>query len=105
MNLVFLGCGAVTAAHSRRLQCVAPAARRFYASRDRAKAAEYERRLGGAGSYGSYEAALADGLIDVVVVATPPALHVPLARAALNEGKHVIVEKPVALRSADCAVL
>src|SRR5262245_2068737 len=75
LNLVFLGCGAVTAAHSRRLQQVAPAVRRFYASRDRVKAAEYERRLGGAGSYGSYEAALADGLVDVVVVATPPALH------------------------------
>lgn len=105
LSLAFLGCGAITAAHSATLRRVDPGVRRYYASRDRVRAAAYERRLGGAGSYGSYEAALADGLVDAVVVTTPPALHVPLALEALRHGKHVIVEKPVALRSADCAML
>src|SRR5437763_16978860 len=35
--------------------------------------------------------------VDVVYVATPPFLHFPQARAALEAGKHVIVEKPLAL--------
>jgi predicted dehydrogenase len=35
--------------------------------------------------------------VDVVYVATPPFLHYPQARAALEAGKHVIVEKPLAL--------
>ena len=39
-------------------------------------------------------------LVDAVVVATPPALHVPMARAALAAGLPVLVEKPLTL---DCA--
>jgi predicted dehydrogenase len=105
LNIVFLGCGAVTASHTLTLRRIGANARLFFASRDRARAREYERRLGGAGSYSSYEAALADGLIDVAVVATPPSLHIPLALEALRSDKDVIVEKPVALRAEDCALL
>lgn len=39
--------------------------------------------------------------IDVVYVATPPATHVDLAVRALEAGKHVVVEKPVATSAAD----
>jgi predicted dehydrogenase len=39
--------------------------------------------------------------IDLVSICTPTDSHVDLAIAALNAGKHVLVEKPVALRSAD----
>src|SRR6187551_3140163 len=35
--------------------------------------------------------------MDVVYIATPPFLHFPQAMAALEGGKHVIVEKPLAL--------
>jgi len=38
--------------------------------------------------------------VDAVVVATPPSTHVPLALAAIEAGKHVLVEKPLALTSA-----
>lgn len=41
------------------------------------------------------------GGIDLVIVATPPATHVPLATAALNAGCAVVVDKPFALTSAD----
>lgn len=34
--------------------------------------------------------------IDAVVICTPPPLHVPMARAALQAGKHVLIEKPLA---------
>jgi scyllo-inositol 2-dehydrogenase (NADP+) len=37
--------------------------------------------------------------VDVVVIATPNRLHPSQARAALEAGKHVVVEKPVALDS------
>jgi predicted dehydrogenase len=53
-------------------------------------------------SYGSYEqmakaeAALADG-IDFVIVATPNHLHLPVARAFLDAGIHVMCDKPLAL--------
>jgi predicted dehydrogenase len=39
--------------------------------------------------------------VDVVVICTPNALHVPQATAALRAGKHVLVQKPLALSYAD----
>ena len=101
LNLVFLGCGAITAAHSRTFERMDAPVRRFYASRSEARAAAFERRFRGAGSYGSYEAALADGRTSVAFVATPPASHRELTLRALHSGKDVIVEKPAFLRAAD----
>lgn len=44
----------------------------------------------------SAEALIADDGIDLVVISTPNDTHVPLARAALEAGKHVVVDKPFA---------
>ncbi len=51
------------------------------------------------------DAVLADGGVSAVVVATPAASHAPLARRALAAGKHVFVEKPLALSTADAVEL
>jgi predicted dehydrogenase len=45
---------------------------------------------------------LQDKEIDAVDVCLPPALHAQVAVAALNAGKHVFVEKPMALTLKDC---
>jgi UDP-N-acetylglucosamine 3-dehydrogenase len=100
IDIAFLGCGGVTRTHSRTLRRFGDV-RRFYASRDPAKAEAYNRELGGSGAFGSYEAALADPLVDAVLVATPPSTHLELTLAALAAGKHVIVEKPPFMRAAD----
>src|SRR5690606_700216 len=42
-----------------------------------------------------------DAAIDFVVLATPNVSHLPLAKAALEAGKHVVVEKPFTVTSAD----
>ena len=105
MRLVFLGCGVATRMHSRTLAGVDRSVQRYYASRDGAKADEYSRRFGGAGSFASYEQALADPGIEVVLVATPPDRHLQLTLDSLNAKKHVIVEKPPFLRLADFNVV
>jgi predicted dehydrogenase len=46
----------------------------------------------------SFESILIDQQIDAVVIVTPPATHFTLAKKALEAGKHVWVEKPLALR-------
>jgi predicted dehydrogenase len=102
INLAFLGCGSITRAHSGTLKRSRDVLR-YYASRDRALAEEYNRTLGGAGAFGSYREAMEDPRIDAALVATPPDSHLELTLHALRYGKHVIVEKPAFLHSSDFA--
>jgi UDP-N-acetylglucosamine 3-dehydrogenase len=101
IGLTFLGCGFATRLHSRTLKGRGRDFVRYYASRDAARAEEYRRRFGGEGAFGSYDAALGDPRVHVALVATPPASHLELTLAALAAGKHVILEKPPLMRSAD----
>jgi predicted dehydrogenase len=48
---------------------------------------------------------LADETIDAVAFATPVSTHFPLGRAALEAGKHVFIEKPLAASTAECLEL
>ena len=45
---------------------------------------------------------LGDPSVDMVAVCVPPALHVETALHVLDAGKHVLVEKPLALSLEDC---
>jgi predicted dehydrogenase len=52
-------------------------------------------------AYDSYDAMLADPEIDIVYNALPPAGHAQWSIAALESGKHVLCEKPIAMTSAE----
>ncbi|MEB3332661.1 MAG: Gfo/Idh/MocA family oxidoreductase, partial [Synechococcaceae cyanobacterium] len=52
-----------------------------------------------------FAALLADPHIEALVIATPPEPRLALARTALEAGKHLLLEKPVALNSTDIAEL
>jgi predicted dehydrogenase len=47
--------------------------------------------------FADYDAMLADPELEAVIIATSDAFHVPAARRALEAGKHVLCEKPLAL--------
>jgi predicted dehydrogenase len=94
LRLAFLGCGFITAVHSRHLKALGGGIRASYASRDAARAEAYRRRFGGTRSHASYEAAIDDPEVDAVVVAVPPRFHRDLTLRSLAAGKHVLVEKP-----------
>jgi predicted dehydrogenase len=49
-----------------------------------------------------HRALLAAGIVDAVVVNTPHALHTDIVCEAAESGRHVLVEKPMATRVADC---
>jgi predicted dehydrogenase len=55
--------------------------------------------------YDSFEEMLADDRVDVVHLTTPNDLHSPQARSALEAGKHVVCEKPLAIDSEQSADL
>jgi UDP-N-acetylglucosamine 3-dehydrogenase len=100
MRLVFVGCGNVARRHALGLRSIRGVSCGF-ASRDGQRAAEFTHRLGGSKSYRSYLSAMLDDWPNVIAITTPTAEHLPLTLAALQAGKHVIVEKPAFLRSSD----
>jgi predicted dehydrogenase len=53
----------------------------------------------------SYERVLADPAVNAVAIATPAATHYDLIRAALEAGKHVLVEKPLTSSVSDAVKL
>jgi predicted dehydrogenase len=80
--------------------------RNFYASdewsvrcvveRDRAKLERLLRLYPTVEGHAEVDAALADPCVAAVALATPPRTHHPLAARAIDAGKHVLVEKPLA---------
>ena len=101
LGIAFLGCGAVTQAHTRTLRSIDGHLRLYFASRELSRASEINTRSRGAGAFGSYTAALEHPGVDAVLVATPPAFHLEWTLRALAAGKHVIVEKPPFSRATD----
>jgi predicted dehydrogenase len=69
---------------------------RAIASRAPQKAEEFAARYGIQRGFGSYQALLESSDIDAVYIALPPALHYDWARRAIEAGKHVLCEKPLA---------
>src|SRR5437867_787826 len=93
-GLVVLGCGWIAQRH-------AAAARRLrlplvFASRDPARARTFARRYGFVAAYADYGDAVRDERADAVIVCTPHDRHLADVRLALDAGKHVLVEKPIA---------
>ena len=75
------------------------------AGSDAIRTADRARALGIASWTTDISALLGDRSIDVVHVCTPNRTHVELATAVLRAGKHLVVEKPVALDAADARAL
>ncbi|WP_429820582.1 Gfo/Idh/MocA family protein [Ensifer sp. B1-9] len=69
------------------------------ASRDPGRAGEMAARFGIARAHGSYEALLADTEIDAIYNPLPNHLHVSMTIMALEHGKPVLCEKPIALNA------
>jgi len=74
-------------------------------SRDLARARGYAADFGFARAYDDYSAVLADDEVDVVYLATPNHLHEQQTIQAAKAGKHVLVEKPMALTSSSAEAM
>ncbi|MFD1329698.1 Gfo/Idh/MocA family protein [Mycoplana ramosa] len=75
------------------------------ASRDLSKARAMADRFSVPHAFGSYEEMLASDLIDAVYIPLPTAQHVEWTIKAADAGKHVLCEKPIALKAAEIDAL
>lgn len=68
-------------------------------SRNQASADAFAEEFGIPTAHSSYEALVNDPDVDVIYVSTPHPFHAEHATLALNAGKHVLIEKPIALNA------
>ncbi|MCQ2005656.1 Gfo/Idh/MocA family protein [Rhizobium sp. NRK18] len=71
------------------------------ASRDLSKARAMADRFSVPHAFGSYEEMLASDVIDAVYIPLPTAQHIEWSIKAADAGKHVLCEKPIALKAAE----
>lgn len=103
LRVAILGNGYATRTfHAPLVECTAGLSLAAISTSDPAKLAA-ERPTVRAAS--SAEAIFADPQIDLVIVPTPNDTHFPLARAALQAGKHVVVDKPFTLTVFEAEIL
>jgi len=101
INLAFLGCGNIVKSHVKSIRWADAKVQLSFASRNISKAEEYKTQFKGHQAFGSYKDAINSTEVDVIFITTPPNSHYDLAKAALQAGKHVIVEKPPFFKSSD----
>jgi len=53
--------------------------------------------------HGSYDSLVSDANVDIVYVAAPHSEHYPLALQAISAGKHVLIEKPIAVTALEAS--
>ncbi|HEY6758586.1 MAG TPA: Gfo/Idh/MocA family oxidoreductase [Baekduia sp.] len=63
---------------------------------DESRSGLFQSRYPGVPTTSDFDEVLDDPRVGAVVVATPPVTHYPLVKRALEAGKHVLVEKPLA---------
>lgn len=101
LGLGLIGCGGMGRALGQQLVTVESA--RLIAVTDvNADAASAAAQELGSGTHPDVTSLLADPQIGAVVIATPGFLHRPVVEQAAAAGKHVFVEKPMAVTADDC---
>ncbi|MGQ9662897.1 MAG: aldo/keto reductase [Kiritimatiellia bacterium] len=100
-----LAAGAIAKAFARGIKASETGLLWAIGSRSREKAEALGKEFGCPRCYGSYEELLADPDVDVVYISTPHPLHAEWAIKAAKAGKHILVEKPIALNQDEAEAL
>lgn len=100
MNFAIVGCGFIAKKHATAIEKMLGA--QLVAVCDKVDAAmEYYATTYNATSYNDFSEMLMKEEVDVVCICTPSGFHVNLAVEAAEAGKHIIVEKPIAMTLED----
>ncbi len=96
-----IGCGKIAPKHAEAIRELTEAHLVAVYDNVPERAAQFGRKYG-ARVYSDIEGLLADQAVGAVCICTPSGLHASLAVQAATAGKHLLVEKPLALTIDDC---
>src|SRR5438067_1450509 len=97
LGVGIIGCGAISSLHAASFSSLRERARVVaFADIEDGRASEMRRRFRADAAYAEYACLLERPDIDVVSVCTPPATHAEIVVDAIEAGKHVLCEKPIA---------
>lgn len=103
LHIGFIGCGRATSQlHLPALAKVATAEVRSLADIDKTRLDQVGRRFGVKRRHTDYRLLMEDPEIDLVAVCVPTHLHAEVSVAALEAGKHLFLEKPIATNLSEC---
>ena len=105
LRVAVIGTGFVGKVHVENIRRQTDAELVAIADQSQEIASAFGAQLGIERAVGDYTELLADPSIDVVHICTPNVTHFPIAKAAIEAGKHVICEKPLAMSADEAAGL
>ena len=100
-----IGCGNIAHKFVGDLALIEDAELIAVASRSLDKAQNFAKKHHAITSYGNYAALFLDPDIDIIYIATPHTSHAALSIKAMEHGKHVLCEKPLALNKKEVAAM
>ena len=101
LRVAVIGAGFVGKVHVENIRRQTDAELVALADQSQEIASAFGEHLGIARAVGDYNELLADPSIDAVHICTPNATHFPIAKAAIEAGKNVICEKPLAMSAGE----
>src|SRR5437016_6313236 len=101
MEIGLMGCGGMGMSLAQALNASGAGRIAAVADVDAERARAAAEKLG-AQPFADHQQMLREAGIAAAIVASPPFLHRPLAEDALAAGRHVFVEKPLAVTLEDC---
>lgn len=101
IRIALIGAGMVSDAHARSIRELPEAELVLVFSRTEKRAKEFAEKYGVPHTT-HLDAALSRDDVDAVILTTAPYNHAPQSVAAMQDGKHVLVEKPMAISTQQC---
>lgn len=100
-----IGLGTIAHQFANDLMLIEDAELAAVASRNLEKSQEFAKEYDCPKAYSSYDAIINDPEIDILYIATPHSSHASLTIKALQNNKHVLCEKPIALNYNDALLM
>jgi UDP-N-acetyl-2-amino-2-deoxyglucuronate dehydrogenase len=105
LNFGIIGCGRIAYKHAEAIKKNEKANLLYVCDIIEERAVDYKNKYGAERYFTDYHEMLRRPDLDVVNICTPSGMHAEMGIAAAKAGKHVIVEKPMALSSIDADAL